>query len=57
MRHYEVIYLIRENYVEDVDSVKSKTEGFMREKKGKVWRLNDWGMRRLAYKMKKAKNA
>lgn len=30
---------------------------FLREKKGKVWRLNDWGLRRLAYKIKKAKNA
>lgn len=29
----------------------------MREKKGTVWRLNDWGMRKLAYKIKKAKNA
>ncbi|KAK9139150.1 hypothetical protein Scep_008831 [Stephania cephalantha] len=57
MRHYEVVYLIHENYVEEVDSVKSKIEDFMREKKGKVWRLNDWGLRRLAYKIKKAKNA
>ncbi|KAK1292779.1 hypothetical protein QJS10_CPB17g00987 [Acorus calamus] len=30
---------------------------FIREKKGKIWRLNNWGMRRLAYKIKKAKNA
>lgn len=30
---------------------------FIREKKGKIWRLNDWGLRRLAYKIKKAKNA
>lgn len=30
---------------------------FLREKKGQVWRLNDWGMRRLAYKIKKANNA
>ena len=32
-------------------------EDFIREKKGRVWRLNDWGMRKLAYKIKKAKNA
>lgn len=31
--------------------------GFLREKKGRIWRLNDWGMRRLAYNIKKAKNA
>lgn len=29
----------------------------MEEKKGKLWRFNDWGMRRLAYKIQKAKNA
>jgi ribosomal protein S6 len=31
--------------------------GFVAEKKGKVWRLNDWGLRRLAYKIKKASKA
>jgi ribosomal protein S6 len=30
---------------------------FIAEKKGKVWRLNDWGLRRLAYKIKKASKA
>lgn len=27
---------------------------FIREKKGRIWRLNDWGLRRLAYEVKKA---
>ncbi|KAI8561889.1 hypothetical protein RHMOL_Rhmol04G0376900 [Rhododendron molle] len=30
---------------------------FIKEKKGRIWRFNDWGMRRLAYKIKKARNA
>lgn len=30
---------------------------FLREKKGKIWRFSDWGLRRLAYKIKKAKSA
>lgn len=30
---------------------------FLREKKGRVWRFSDWGMRRLAYKIKKATHA
>lgn len=30
---------------------------FLREKKGKVWRFEDWGLRRLAYKIKKATRA
>ncbi|XP_059645203.1 protein REGULATOR OF FATTY ACID COMPOSITION 3, chloroplastic [Cornus florida] len=57
MRHYEVVYLIHENHKEEVGSVNSKVEDFLREKKGKVWRFSDWGLRRLAYKIQKAKNA
>lgn len=30
---------------------------FVRAKKGRIWRLNDWGLRRLAYKIKKATHA
>ncbi|XP_058077578.1 protein REGULATOR OF FATTY ACID COMPOSITION 3, chloroplastic [Magnolia sinica] len=57
MRHYEVVYLIHEDRVDEVESVISKAQDFVREKKGKVWRLNNWGLRRLAYKIQKARNA
>ncbi|KAK6913654.1 Ribosomal protein S6 [Dillenia turbinata] len=57
VRHYEVVYLIHEKHFEEVESVNTKVQDFLREKKGKVWRFNDWGMRRLAYKIQKAKNA
>lgn len=30
---------------------------FIQENKGRLWRFSDWGMRRLAYKIRKAKNA
>lgn len=30
---------------------------FLREKQGRVWRFSDWGMRRLAYEIKKATHA
>ncbi|KAJ4721962.1 30S ribosomal S6 [Melia azedarach] len=56
-RHYEVVYLIHEKHEEEVGSVNEKVQAFLREKKGRIWRLNDWGLRRLAYKIKKAKNA
>lgn len=29
----------------------------MKEKKGKLWRFSDWGMRRLAYKIRRASRA
>uniref|UniRef100_A0A5B7CBM0 Uncharacterized protein n=1 Tax=Davidia involucrata TaxID=16924 RepID=A0A5B7CBM0_DAVIN len=57
MRHYEVVYLIHEDHAEETGSINSKVEDFLREKKGKIWRFSDWGLRRLAYKIKKAKNA
>ncbi|KAG6416150.1 hypothetical protein SASPL_123574 [Salvia splendens] len=57
MRHYEVVYLIHEDYKDEVENVNTKVRDFLEEKKGKVWRFGDWGMRRLAYKIKKAKNA
>lgn len=56
-RHYEIMYLIHEDNADEVQEVVSKVKDFVEEKKGKVWRLNDWGMRRLAYKIKKAKKA
>ncbi|GAA0154914.1 ribosomal protein [Lithospermum erythrorhizon] len=57
MRHYEVVYLIHEDHANDVESVNTKAQGFIREKKGRIWRFSDWGMRRLAYKIQKARNA
>ncbi|PON64900.1 Ribosomal protein [Parasponia andersonii] len=57
LRHYEVVYLIHEKQAEEVESVNEKVKDFLREKRGKIWRISDWGMRRLAYKIQKAKNA
>uniref|UniRef100_A0A0D3HVR1 30S ribosomal protein S6 n=1 Tax=Oryza barthii TaxID=65489 RepID=A0A0D3HVR1_9ORYZ len=57
VRHYEVVYLIHEDRVEEVEDVVSKVQDFVREKKGRIWRLNNWGLRRLAYKIKKARHA
>ncbi|GJX46189.1 ribosomal protein S6, partial [Tanacetum coccineum] len=56
-RHYEVVYLIHENFEEDVEKVNLKVQEFLTEKKGRVHRFSDWGLRRLAYKIQKAKNA
>lgn len=57
MRHYEVVYLIHEDHFDDVETVISKVQESVREKKGRIWRLNNWGLRTLAYKIKKAKKA
>ncbi|XP_065863868.1 protein REGULATOR OF FATTY ACID COMPOSITION 3, chloroplastic-like [Euphorbia lathyris] len=57
MRHYEVVYMIHEKHAEQVESVNEKVQEFIRQRKGRIWRISDWGMRRLAYKIQKAKNA
>ncbi|XP_059280816.1 protein REGULATOR OF FATTY ACID COMPOSITION 3, chloroplastic isoform X1 [Lycium ferocissimum] len=57
MRHYEVVYLIHEDHADEVESVNAKVQEFLKEKKGKLWRFSDWGMRRLAYKIQKASRA
>lgn len=57
MRHYEVVYLIHEDRAKEVESVNTKVEDFIRENKGRIWRFSDWGLRRLAYKIQKAKHA
>ncbi|PKU74197.1 hypothetical protein MA16_Dca018984 [Dendrobium catenatum] len=57
VRHYEVVYLIHEDHIEEVDNVVSKVQDFIKEKKGRLWRLNNWGLRRLSYKIKKASKA
>lgn len=57
MRHYEVVYLIHEDRKDEVEIVNKKVQEFIKEKKGRIWRTSDWGMRRLAYKIQKAKNA
>lgn len=57
LRHFEIVYLIHEKHAEEVVAVNEKVQDFLREKKGRVWRFSDWGMRKLAYKIQKANNA
>lgn len=56
-RHYEVVFLIHENHEEEVQDIIQKVKDFIKEKKGKIYRLNDWGVRKLAYKIQKSKRA
>ncbi|WMV09525.1 hypothetical protein MTR67_002910 [Solanum verrucosum] len=57
MRHYEVVYLIHEDREDEVESVNAKVQEFLKEKKGRLWRFSDWGMRRLAYRIQKTSRA
>ncbi|MCO5590876.1 hypothetical protein L7F22_044851 [Adiantum nelumboides] len=56
-RHYEVVLLVHEDHVDQLQDIIQKVKDFIEEKKGKIHRLNDWGIRKLAYKIKKARRA
>ncbi|BBM97425.1 small subunit ribosomal protein S6 [Marchantia polymorpha subsp. ruderalis] len=53
-KHYEIMFVIHEKNAEEVQTVIEKVTGFVLANKGFIYRINDWGMRRLAYKIKKA---
>ncbi|KAF3336251.1 hypothetical protein FCM35_KLT18837 [Carex littledalei] len=57
MRHYEVVFLIHGKHDAETEEIVTKVEDFIREKKGRIYRLNDWGLRMLAYEIKKALEA
>ncbi|KAL2645102.1 hypothetical protein R1flu_012689 [Riccia fluitans] len=53
-KHYEIMFIIHEKNVDEVQAVIEKVTGFVLENKGFIYRINNWGLRRLAYKIKKA---
>ncbi|XP_078168837.1 translation elongation factor EF1B/ribosomal protein S6 family protein [Carex rostrata] len=57
MRYYEVVFLIHEKHDAETEEIVTKVEDFIREKKGRIYRINDWGLRMLAYEIKKSLEA
>ncbi|KAH7282623.1 hypothetical protein KP509_35G040500 [Ceratopteris richardii] len=51
------MFLVHEDHVDQLQYVIQKVKDFIEDKKGKIHRINDWGMRKLAYKIKKSKMA
>eukprot|EP00243_Klebsormidium_subtile_P004450 TRINITY_DN18437_c0_g1_i1.p1 TRINITY_DN18437_c0_g1~~TRINITY_DN18437_c0_g1_i1.p1 ORF type:complete len:352 (-),score=40.13 TRINITY_DN18437_c0_g1_i1:25-1026(-) len=56
-RHYEIMYLISEKELENVPRIINFYRGCVEKNGGIVWRLNDWGVRQLAYRIKKQRRA
>ncbi|GAQ88632.1 putative mitochondrial ribosomal protein S6 precursor [Klebsormidium nitens] len=56
-RHYEIMYLISEKEIENVPRIINFYRGCVEKNGGIVWRLNDWGVRQLAYRIKKQRRA
>ncbi|CAI7813001.1 unnamed protein product [Closterium sp. NIES-53] len=52
-RHYEIIFLVHEGCTDVTPAIIEKITEMVKDARGTVWRVNDWGMRRLAYRIQK----
>jgi len=54
MRRYETIYIAREDAPEEqIQSINGKLQGIIEGARGKILRIENWGKKPLAYKIKK----
>ena len=49
MRHYEVVFLVHPDQSDQILMMIDRYRAIAESSKGKVHRLEDWGMRKLAY--------
>lgn len=57
MRHYEVVFLVHPDQSEQVPGMIERYTAAIKEAKGTVHRLEDWGRRQLAYPINKIHKA
>ena len=57
MRHYEIVFLVHPNQSTQVPEMIKQYKSIIESSNGKVHRLEDWGLRRLAYPIKKSSEA
>ncbi len=57
MRHYEIVFLVEPDQSEQVPAMIDRYRGIIESGKGKIHRLEDWGMRRLAYPINRSYKA
>lgn len=57
MRHYEIVFLVDSNRSEQVPEMIERYRSTVESNKGKVHRLEDWGIRQLAYPIDKITKA
>ena len=54
MRRYETIFIVRPNVAEDeIEAITSKTSSIIEGDGGTIIRINNWGLKKLAYLIKK----
>jgi small subunit ribosomal protein S6 len=54
MRRYETIFIVRPNIAEDeIEAITSKATATIEGDSGIIFRINNWGLKKLAYLIKK----
>ena len=54
MRRYETIFIVRPNVAEDeIAAITTKTSSIIEGDGGTIFRVNDWGLKKLAYLINK----
>lgn len=54
MRRYETIFIVRPNVGEDeIEAITSRTTSTIENDGGTIFRINNWGLKKLAYLIKK----
>ena len=57
MRHYEVVFVVHPDQSEQVHAMIERLQTLVKNHKGKIHRLEDWGRRQLAYHIQKIHKA
>ena len=57
MRHYEIVFLVHPNQSTQVPEMIEQYKSIIESGNGKVHRLEDWGLRQLAYPINKSNEA
>ena len=57
MRHYEIVFLVHPDQSTQVPEMIERYKSIIESSNGKVHRLEDWGLRQLAYPIKKSNEA
>ncbi|CAL4325635.1 30S ribosomal protein S6 [Buchnera aphidicola (Eriosoma lanigerum)] len=57
MRHYEILIMVHPDQSEKVSSMIDQYKKIIYDQNGKIYRLEDWGRRQLAYSINKLHKA
>ncbi len=57
MRHYEIVFLVHPDCSDQVPGMLERYQSMIKNGKGQIHRLEDWGRRQLAYPINKVHKA